>query len=154
MKNALASLAPPGTQVVDADNGGGGVSDGDDTERHAAMRRQLRQGEYADVVKFRHRPRALPDQKSTVSGKVTSQCPGKPRDFGISSRSSSSFRRVFVRNFHRRIQRTSRDEVSKMENRQYDFSNINARRRRAWSTRKPRKPWVFLASWRSRCRRR
>ena len=33
------------------DNGGG--SDGGDTERHAAMRRQLRQGDYADVVKRR-----------------------------------------------------------------------------------------------------
>ena len=41
--------------------------------------------------------------------------------FAISSRPSYSFRCVFVRNFHRRIQRTSRDEVSKMRNRQYFF---------------------------------
>ena len=50
-----------------------------------------------------------------------SQCQGKPRDFGILSRPSSSFRRVFVRNLNRRIQRTSRCEVSKMSNREYDF---------------------------------
>ena len=57
-------------------------------------------------------------------GRLHYQCPGKPRVFGVfgvSSRPSSSFRRVFLRNFHQRIQRTSRDEVRKMRNRQYDF---------------------------------
>ena len=47
-----------------------------------------------------------------------------PGFFGFSrfrGRPSSSFRCVFVRNFYRRIQRTSRDEVGKIRNRQYFF---------------------------------